>query len=100
MGDLCVDMVTLPSIDHGSNRGGSAVSLGENQNTSIGVHAFCIRHFLIRKIFKYLIAHEIVAFRGRKMTDKCPKNIVPIKNSNTVFIIPKSDVYKKDPRQR
>ena len=34
------------------------------------------------KIFKYLIAHEIVAFSGRKMTDKMTKNIVAIKNLN------------------
>ena len=37
------------------------------------VHVFCIHHFLLRKIFKYLIAHGIVAFHGRKMSDKCPK---------------------------
>ena len=56
---------------------------------------FFIHHFFGSKIFKYLIAHEIVALRGWKMTDKWPK--IPWQLWIWIFIIPRSDLFKKDP---
>ena len=69
------------------------------QKVHIDLHLFCIYRFWVRWVFGFLVAPEIVAFRGSSPVATRP--YFPPQLRIWIFIIQKSDLYiQKDPQQR